>query len=80
MMHVDDVTLMLRNNFPDSQVIVESQDQRHYAATVISDFFQGKKPVERQKMVYAIVGEHITSGAIHALSLKTFTLQEWQDK
>lgn len=71
---------MLRENIPGAQVIVSSNDQVHFDAIIITDAFKDQKLIERQKLVYAIVGSHITSGAIHALSLKTYTQQEWQNK
>ena len=79
-MSVDDIKIILSDNLPDSQVIVNSPDGTHFDATVITDAFQNKKSLERQRIVYAIIGSQITSGAIHALSLKTFTTQEWQEQ
>lgn len=76
----EDIQIMLQDNLPESKVIVSSSDGRHFEAVIITDAFINKKSLERQKIVYAIIGAHITSGAIHALSLKTFTQQEWQDK
>lgn len=76
----NDIEIMLRENIPGAQVIVSSNDQVHFDAIIITDAFKDQKLIERQKLVYAIVGSHITSGAIHALSLKTYTQQEWQNK
>lgn len=76
----NDIQIMLSDSLPDSRVMVSSDDGRHFDAVVITDAFQNKKPVDRQKMVYAIIGAHITSGAVHALSLKTYTHQEWKEK
>lgn len=75
-----DIEIMLRDNLPDAKVFVESDDGTHFDAVVVTDAFKDKKAVERQKIVYAIIGAHITSGSIHALSLKTFTQQEWQEQ
>jgi acid stress-induced BolA-like protein IbaG/YrbA len=79
-MIANDIKIMLRDNLPNAEIIVESDDDTHFEAIVVTDAFTDKKSLERQKMVYAVLGEHITSGSIHALSLKTFTQQEWQDK
>jgi len=48
-----------------------------YTAIVVSDAFEGKTMVAEQKMVYALVNEHIQSGAIHALTIKAYTPEEW---
>lgn len=79
-MVVNDITKMLQANILDAEVIVETDDGTHFEATIITDTFKEKKSLERQKMIYSVIGSHITNGSIHALSLKTFTRQEWEDK
>lgn len=49
----------------------------HYRATIVSEAFEGKSRVERQRMVYDLLSEPMRSGAIHALSLTTRTPAEW---
>ena len=44
-------------------------DGSKFEAEVISDEFEGLPPLKRHKLVYAVLDEHIKSGAIHALSL-----------
>lgn len=51
-------------------------DGYHFEAVVVSKAFEGKRPVARQQMVYATVQPQITSGELHALSLKTLTPEE----
>ena len=77
-MLVEDLQSLIQGHISDASVIVESEDQVHFEARVISDAFVDKTPVQRQRLVYEVVGEHISSGAIHALSLKTYTKEEWQ--
>lgn len=79
-MEKQDIQIMLCDNLPDANVIVSSSDGTHFEAVVVTDAFLNQKPLARQRIVYAIVGTHITSGAIHALSLKTYTHQEWKEK
>jgi len=55
-----------------------SGDGSHYEAVVIGDCFDGLSMVAQQKLVYATINEHITSGAIHAISLKTYTPAQWK--
>ena len=40
--------------------------------------FADMSPVKKQQAVYATLGDHITSGAVHALSIKTYTPEEWE--
>ncbi len=55
-------------------------DGSKYTAIVVSDVFEGKTMVAEQKMVYALVNEHIQSGAIHALTIKAYTNAEWAEQ
>lgn len=58
------------------QSVEVTGDGSHFQALVVSDQFVGKRPVARQQLVYATVQEHISSGELHALSLKTITPDE----
>ncbi|CDZ78706.1 transcriptional regulator BolA [Legionella massiliensis] len=52
-------------------------DGYHYQVTIVSEAFLGKSKVARQQWVYAKLKEYITSGSLHALSMKTLTKEEW---
>jgi acid stress-induced BolA-like protein IbaG/YrbA len=56
-----------------------SGDGSKFEARVVSDDFEGLSTLKRHKMVYAVLDEHIKSGAIHALSIKAFTQSEAKD-
>ena len=51
-------------------------DGNHFEAVIVSQEFIGKRPVARQQLVYATVQDKISSGELHALSLKTMTPEE----
>ena len=55
-------------------------DGSKFEAEVITDEFAGLPPLKRHKLVYAVLDEHIKSGAIHALTIRAFTPGEWQEK
>jgi len=55
-----------------------SGDGYHYHLTIVTDAFAGKSKVARQQWVYALLKEHITAGQLHALSMKTWTKDEWE--
>ena len=58
-------------------VLVEG-DGYHYQLTIVSDVFLGKSKVARQQWVYAQLKDDITTGSLHALSMKTWTKNEWE--
>ena len=55
-------------------------DGSKFEALVVSDTFEGLTPIKRHKLVYAVLDEYIKSGAIHALSIKAFTADEYKSK
>jgi acid stress-induced BolA-like protein IbaG/YrbA len=55
-----------------------SGDGYHYQLTVVSNQFEGQSPVRRQQWVYAQLNDYITTGRLHALTMKTWTVAEWE--
>jgi acid stress-induced BolA-like protein IbaG/YrbA len=51
-------------------------DGAHFEATVVSPSFAGLTRVRQHQLVYAALGERMRS-EIHALSMKTFSPEEW---
>ncbi|MBQ0133269.1 MAG: BolA family transcriptional regulator [Comamonas sp.] len=55
-------------------------DGRHWFATIVAAEFEGKRLLQRQRLVYATLGERIKTDEVHALSMKTYTPAEWASK
>lgn len=53
-------------------------DGYHYQLTVVSNVFLEKSKVARQQWVYSKLRDHITSGNLHAITMKTLTKAEWE--
>lgn len=53
-------------------------DGRHWAAVIVSPAFEGRRAIQRHQMVYATLGERIHNDEVHALSIKTYTPDEWR--
>ena len=51
-------------------------DGAHFEAVVVSPAFAGASRVRRHQLVYAALGDRMKE-EIHALSMKTFTPDEW---
>jgi len=61
-----------------SNVIVNVDgDGTHFDALIVSTEFEGKSLIERHKLVYSVLGDAMKE-RIHALSLKTFTPEQWE--
>jgi BolA protein len=48
----------------------------HFNLTLVSDAFEGKRPVARHQMIYKVLADEL-AGEVHALALHVFTIQEW---
>ena len=76
-MEASEVKSCIEQAIPDAEVTV-SADGNKYTAIVVSSAFEGMTMIAEQKMVYAAVNEHIQSGAIHALTIRAYTPEEWE--
>ena len=76
-MDASQITTELDAELTDCQVTVEGGDGK-YLVTVIGDVFEGLNAVKRQQTIYKILNEHITSGAIHAVTMSLMTVTESQ--
>lgn len=64
---------------PDAEIRVNDYTGGgdHFEVIVMSDSFKGVTRVKRHQMVYKALGDAM-DGAIHALALKTVTMEEFQ--
>lgn len=54
---------------------VDGGGETHFRVEIVSDAFEGKSRVERQRMVYAAIEDELRE-RVHALQLKTLTPAE----
>ena len=72
----DDIKRWIEENLSESHVVFSEGDGHHFEAVVLSSAFEGKNKVARHRMVYGALGDRMKND-IHALSLKTFTPEEY---
>ncbi len=75
-MHASEVKTLLEEKIENAQVSVEGEGC-DFRLTVVSSIFAGCMPVKRQQIVYKHLDEMIRAGAIHAVTMHTFTPEEW---
>lgn len=51
-------------------------DGHHFEAVIVSESFRGKNRVQQHQLVYRVLGDRMRQ-EIHALSMKTFTPEQW---
>ena len=71
----DLIKKVLSNQIKDSLVTVEGGESK-YTVQVISDIFKDKTIIDRHKIIYAALDSYIKSGEIHALTIKSLTIDE----
>jgi len=73
------VEAMIRSALPDAEVQIQdlTGGGDHYQAIVVSSAFEGKSLIQQHQIVYSAVNQAMSTEAIHALSLKTFTPEAW---
>lgn len=78
-MNGEQLQRIIKNTLNDSQIYIKTQDNVHFNAVIISRRFEkiGSK-VKQQRLIYNIINEYIISGEIHAISMKTYTPDEWK--
>ncbi|WP_245411455.1 BolA family protein [Pleionea mediterranea] len=73
----EEIKQILEQAFDGADVAADG-DGSHFKVRLVSETFDGLRPVKKQQMVYQVLNDHIKSGAIHALSIETYTPQEWE--
>lgn len=67
-----DLEAVLREGFPDAEIVVEdlAGDGDHYKAKIVSTAFAGISKVKQHQLVYAALKGKM-GGELHALALET---------
>ncbi|WP_390882407.1 BolA family protein [Halomonas saccharevitans] len=76
-MQPSDVKALLENRLDGCEFHIQGEGCNFQVAAV-GEVFEGLSPVKRQQMIYGALTEEIASGALHAVSIKTYTPQQWQ--
>jgi acid stress-induced BolA-like protein IbaG/YrbA len=74
-MNPEQIAQLIRAALPEAQVRVESDDNTHFAARIVSREFVGKRAIARHQLVYKALGERM-GREIHALSIEALTPEE----
>jgi stress-induced morphogen len=79
MVSPNQVETMIKAAIPDAEVQIQdlTGGGDHYQVMVISPQFEGKSLIQQHQLVYQAVQQAMSTEAIHALSLKTYTPQSW---
>jgi acid stress-induced BolA-like protein IbaG/YrbA len=75
-MQPEEIKALIEAGLTNADVHVEG-DGAHFTALVICPIFAQKSRIQRQQLVNETVKKQLLDGTLHALSIKTFTPEEW---
>jgi len=73
---ISEIKAILESALELDEVIVKGEGS-HYEVIAVGAIFDGMSRVKKQQTIYGPLMGHIAANDIHALSIKTFTPQEW---
>ncbi|MGO1250234.1 BolA family protein [Psychrobacter sp.] len=76
-MNADDLIAFLKTHFPNAFIQAANEGNK-FDVRVVDAGFEGKRSVQRQQAIYALVNDKIASGDIHALNIQALTPAEWE--
>lgn len=77
-MQPEEIKQLIEAGIVGSEVMVKIDDGGHIWVTVVSETFEGQSALNKERTVHAALGDAVTSGAIHAIHIKSHTPDEWK--
>ncbi len=78
MVRPEDVERYISEKLPCDFIEVRG-DGQHFEAVIVSAVFTGKSMVQQHQAVYQALGERMRE-EIHALSMKTYSPEQWPNR
>ncbi|MGZ8249049.1 BolA family protein [Methylomagnum sp.] len=75
-MDISEVRNLIETALPGCRLSVDGEGC-NFSVKIVSEAFEGLSPVKRQQLVMAAVQEPLSTGALHAISMKVYTPAEW---
>ncbi|MGF1716262.1 BolA family iron metabolism protein IbaG [Photobacterium chitinilyticum] len=75
-MEISEIKHILENALELDEIIVKGEGS-HYEVIAVGAIFEGMNRVKKQQTIYGPLMGQIAANDIHALSIKTFTPEEW---
>ena len=79
-MNAETIKKMIEAGLPGATAQVSGADGVHFEATVVCEGFSGKSMLAQHRMVYDTLGDKMQAGDIHALALRTYSPQQWDER
>lgn len=76
-MQPSEVKALLESRLDDCTFYIQGEGC-NFQVIAVGSAFESLTPVKRQQLVYSALQEEIASGALHAISIKTYTPAQWE--
>ncbi|MDI1297597.1 BolA/IbaG family iron-sulfur metabolism protein [Methylotenera sp.] len=76
MLSAQQLEAYITQNLACEYIKVLGDDGTHFESVIVSNAFVGKSMVQQHQLVYSALGDRMRS-EIHALSMKTYTPEQW---
>lgn len=78
MLSSTDIKNVIQKNMQCEVVEVKGDDGSHFEAIIVSNIFENMTSVKQHQVVYKAL-DGMMKEEIHALSIKTFTISQWDE-
>jgi len=75
-MQPSDVKALLESRIEECDFHIQGEGC-NFQVIAVGEVFGDLSPVKRQQLIYSALGDEIASGAVHAVSIKTYTPAQW---
>ena len=75
-MEISEVRHLIEACIPGCEITVAGEGCS-FSVIIVGEAFEGLSLVQRQQKVLATVKEPLSTGALHAISMKVYTPSEW---
>ncbi len=76
-MEPKEIERILKEHLNLSEVYAQGENA-HFGVIVVSDEIAAMSKVKQQQAVYAPLMAYFSTGEIHALTIKTFSVEKWK--
>ena len=78
MLNPSEIETFISKNLDCQFIEIKGDDGTHFEAIIVSDSFVNQSMIKQHQLVYKALGEMMKQ-EIHALSIKTYTPEQWKE-
>ncbi|PPI87920.1 hypothetical protein CRV12_01740 [Candidatus Pantoea edessiphila] len=77
-MKASDIETLLIKSVPLEKVRVEIDNSKYFKIIAVGKIFNKLNYIQKQQLIYKPLAKYILDNTIHAVSIKTYTPEEWR--